>query len=566
MKKINTKVLIGIILAIGFLVYINALPNGFVWDDEEQIVKNLVIRDWSNFNLIFTSSTFNSGGAGLTGGFYRPLVSLFYTFNYHIFGLIPFGFRFSQLVLHLFNLVLIFFVIKKILDAQKINFGREIAFLSTILFAVHPINVESVVYIASIGEILYSLFLLLAILFFLKERICFAFLFSFLGLLSKETAIIIFPLLAVYCFLFLKPKLKHWLKYLLYSIITLGSYFSLRILIAKISTIYHHVAPISNASFLERIQTIPHEIFSYFKLLFFPKDLTISHHFVVNSFSDIRFWGSLIFILLLLSFFGFILYKTKNKIIAFFGFWFLISLAPALNIIPLEMTITERWMYFPLIGFLVIFSYLVLSLKQSLGSIWKKIIIIFLTIIIISLFCRTVFRNENWKNGLTLYGHDILLSKNNYDIENNYGTELFRTGNIDEAGKHFQNSIDSQPNWTYPHNNLGVVLENQGQLDKALTEYETAISISDYYLAYQNKGGILLKMKEYDKAKTFLIEALNKFPHNPILKYQLAIIYLKENDKNSATQLLLQANQEDPISNQIIQLLNAIQKGIKIEI
>ncbi len=68
--KDKISIYLAIIAVIGFLVYVNSLPNGFVWDDEEQIVNNLVIRDWKNLPLLFESSTFYAGGAGLSGGFY----------------------------------------------------------------------------------------------------------------------------------------------------------------------------------------------------------------------------------------------------------------------------------------------------------------------------------------------------------------------------------------------------------------------------------------------------------------------------------------------------------------
>ncbi len=163
----RTFLYLALIISVGFLVYVNSLPNGFLWDDEEQIVNNLVIRSWSNLPLIFTSSTFYAGGAGLSGGFYRPLVTLSYLLNYHIWGLNPFGFRLFQIVFHLSNSVLLFFILRKILLAQGINLADEISFFAALLFTVHPANIESVVYLASIGEVLYVFFGLLAIWVFL---------------------------------------------------------------------------------------------------------------------------------------------------------------------------------------------------------------------------------------------------------------------------------------------------------------------------------------------------------------------------------------------------------------
>ena len=603
----RVPIYLGIILVLGFFVYASALPNGFVWDDEEQIVNNTVIRDWGNLPLFFTSSTFYAGGAGLSGGFYRPLVSLSYLTNYKIWGLNPLGFRFFQLIFHLLNLVLIFFILRKIFFNQQIKHSNEISFLATLLFAVHPANVESVVYLGSIGEILYSFFGLLALWLFLIERELFSFHYRtrtvldifnknkylilsffliFLGLLAKETAVVFFLLIALYFFIFTKPKFQFWLKYTLGTAISLGAYLFLRFFVAKIPTISTHFAPISQASFLERLQTIPYEIVSYLRIIFFPKDLAISQHFVAFSVNDIRFWGSLIFlfiILLLVIFYLRKIIKTPNlknstfgtivpnvlyrwKIPIFFLLWFFVGLSPALNIFPLDMTIAERWLYFPMIGILTLISFLIVQIIQKIPIKWRWISYAFLILMILSLSARTVVRTADWKNGLTLFSHDIQYSKGSFDLENNYGVELFRIGKIDEAGEHFKKSIELQPKWTYPHNNLGAVLERKGNLAGALAEYKKSAELSDYYLAYENIGGILFKMRKYEETKDFLLNALLKFPRNANLKWQLALVYLTENDTQKASSLLLMALEDDPQNQKVIQLLSAIQRGVKIEL
>ena len=88
----SDKFIAAVLVAASLFVYANALLNDFVWDDEEQVVKNNVIHDWGNLPAIFAGSTFYSGGAGLSGGFYRPLVTLSYFADYSVWGLNTFGF------------------------------------------------------------------------------------------------------------------------------------------------------------------------------------------------------------------------------------------------------------------------------------------------------------------------------------------------------------------------------------------------------------------------------------------------------------------------------------------
>jgi len=347
-KFSNDKFVAAVLVIAGFFVYFNALANQFVWDDEEQVVKNAVIRDWNNFPLIFTSSTFYGGGAGLSGGFYRPLVTLSYFWNYSYWGLNPSGYHLMQLLFHCANAFLVFYLLKIIFE--KNNVKNRFAALSTAAF---------------------------------------------------------------------------------------------------------------NAA---------------------PK----------------------------------------------------------------------------------------LSVRQ------QKIAVAVSMAIIIALGARTVIRNTDWRSGLSLYGHDIALvpmisPQGNFELENNYGVELFRAGRIDEAGEHFKRSIALQPNWSFSQNNLGAVLERLGDLEAALDHYRKAAEV-DYYLAHENVAGILIKMKHYNQARDFLEKSLIKFPNNLKMQFDLAYLYSTDNignDKNAkqkALYLLSLILRADPQNQQAQQLYYMLQTNQKIEL
>jgi len=128
---------------------------------------------------------------------------------------------------------------------------------------------------------------------------------------------------------------------------------------------------------------------------------------------------------------------------------------------------------------------------------------------------RTVLRNRDWRNGFTLYSHDIKNQPESYDLQNNFGVELFRHGKIKEALEHFERSVDLQPHWTISNNNLGATYEELGDLKKAESYYHISIRLGDYYLAYENYVGILVKQEKFEEAIEFLEgEALRKFPEN----------------------------------------------------
>ncbi len=381
---------------------------------------------------------------------------------------------------------------------------------------------------------------------------------------------VIFLIIALYFLLTLRSDFRFWIKYYIpISLLAIGTYLIMRLFGAKIPLAQPHFAPIANASLIERILTLPYEIFIQLKNIFFPKILAISQHFVVSNFLDVRFWGSFLFLSFVsLAVILFIMWQKNRdkKIYLFFLLWFIVSIFPTLNIIiPLDMSIAERWLYFPSIGLFAFLSIGIIKITEKLSKNWQIISYILLAFFISILSFRTISRNKNWKDGLTLYSHDIQYSKNSFDLENNYGVELFRIGQLDEAEEHFKNSIKLQDKWTYPHNNLGAVYERKGDFGKAKEKYQDAIDRADYYLAYQNLAGILLKMNRYDEAKEFLESALKKFPRSSELSFNLAVIYYKEGKIDKALSLLKESIQNNPQNSKIQELYWGIQNGVEIE-
>jgi len=562
-------------------VYANSLSNAFVWDDEEQIVNNQVIRDINNLPQILTSSTFTTGGGGLSGSFYRPLVSLFYFLNYQIWGPQSWGFHLFQIIFHLANVVLVYLLLEKILSDFGISHFKESAFLTTLIFAVHPANVESVAYIGGIAEILYAFFILLAFYILISglnlgkgiigsKFFYWSMVFSFFGLLAKESAVAIFPIMALYLYLLFKPSLKFWLKYFIpSSLFVIGFDIVLRTFEAHISFNQPNFSPITQNGFIVRLLTLPYEFFYYFKTIFFPYILATSQQFTVNSLSDIRFWGPFL-VLVFIGFLVFIVIKKQRQEIRkpyfFFIFWFFAAIFPALNIvIPLDMTAAERWLYFPMIGVIALVSASSIQVIKRFSLNWRRLAFVFLGIVIIALSVRTIVRNADWRNGLTLFSHDIKYSKGSFNLENNIGVELFRAGKIDEAVDHFRKSIVLQSRWSVSQNNLGAILERNGDLDGALAQYKKAIEISDYYLAYENLANLLLRLGKTEEAKIFMENALKKLPYNINLNMTLAVVYYQEGRIGDTIALLERVLRADPRNVQAQKFYLLIQSGQKIQ-
>ena len=194
-----------------------------------------------------------------------------------------------------------------------------------------------------------------------------------------------------------------------------------------------------------------------------------------------------------------------------------------LQLVSLDMTVADRWFYFPMIG--------LLGMIGTMLSFWQGRMTIYISIIIICLFSiRSYIRTLDWKNGLTLFSKDIKIVSGSFDLENNLGVELFRAGDYKNAKIHFENSTKIAPFWWTNWNNLGAIYEREKNYQVAAEYYQKAINNGQYYLAYENLAKILvLHGNDQKKTEEFLQNTVRLFPRNQNLL--LINAYFQEKNK-----------------------------------
>jgi tetratricopeptide (TPR) repeat protein len=529
LRKLSEKKLIFLLCLVVFLVYFNSLFNEFNWDDEGQIVNNEIIQNISNLPLLFKGSTFGTGGAGLTGWYYKPLLSLSFMINFWLWGGSPFGFHLLQIVFHIANVALVFLILKKLFRNLKFkirNGNQGLAFLVALVWGVHPANVEAVAYISATQEVLFSFFCLLAFWVVLKRvrgSLFIAGILFFLALLAKEAALVGGALILLYLFLFERERFLLGLG--VFSL-SLTGYVWLRIGVAGIPFSSHGIIiiiPIAQASLKERLLTVPLEFFSYLRLIFWPQVLAICQHFVVRKVDFNKFWWPLAVDLSFLGCLSYSGWRLKSKVFWFFAFWFLGGILMVLNIFPLDMTAAERWLYFPMIGFLGGLSLVIVEILEKEKSL-RKVLGWVVLVVLICLGVRTVKRNFDWRNGLTLFSHDIKYSKDAFDLEGNLGVVLLRLGRLEEAKVHFERSVELEPKHWMNYNNLGVIYMIKGDSKRAEELYWKALGNGSDYLIYENLALILLSQKRWWEAEMILEEAVGKFPGNEWFRRDLEVV------------------------------------------
>lgn len=532
------------IIFIGLVIYFNALFNDFVGDDHSLIAYNTQVHSLSNILNLFSNSIFinwENGGMGLTGIYYRPLLATTFSLIYSIFGGHPFIYHLFQLGIHIVNSILLLFIF------QKLSLKKEIAFGLAVIFLVHPINNQAVVYISALQESLFTFFGLVGLLFVLKKRfsiyiyISIAF-FLLCSLFIKEAGIFFMLIILLYQITF-KQK---WKILLLLNGISFLAYCAFRFLIAHIPI--NHESPLGlipflHTTLLQKLENMPSIILFYIKTFFYPADLMFGQRWVITSLTFYNFYLPLMIEIIFFSFLClfaiFILKKRRSdiKIFCFFASWFLLGLGMHLQLIPLDFTVCERWFYFPIIGLLGMVG-VGINLLNFKNKITIYLYFILLGSILFLFSIRDIVRNGDWKDNLTLYQHDIRYDMNDALLQADLATALFNSGNQKEALPHLLYSIKLHPE-SSTYTLLGRIYARSHKIEDAKKALNTALIYNDkYYPAYVALAEIMLMYDDPKPTIVFLKKFLSRYPKDDAALLYLAVEEYKLGNAKKALNIL----------------------------
>jgi len=546
MRKLN-KVQIFIIvflsfLAVGFLIYSNSFNNEFFWDDDDSIVNNTYIKDIKYFPRFFSENLI--AGTGQITNYWRPVLLISFSFDYHLFGLSPIDFHVHNTLLHILSAFLIFILLYKLSKGNLL-----LSYFPALIFLVHPLQTEAITYIAGRADPLSSVFSLISLIFYyyyrekLKNKYVFWSLIAFiLALLTKEQVILL-PLLIASLEIFFFLSRKNWknsLKKLLPFFLISLVYFILRITILNFNDI------LSGSTYLEsysssigtRLLTFTWVINKYFALLFAPFNLHMAYE--VEPVTTIFSWSVFLFICLI-SLIVILAYKTwsKNKLITFGFLWSFIILLPRTNILKINRPMYEHWLYLPIMGFFLAFFGLILLMinrvkdknrKKTLKYVFISLIIIFS----IYLSYQTIERNRDWRDPITFYEKNLNYTPNSYIQRNNLGMAYAKSSRHAEAITEYQKAISIADIYPQVHYNLANSLVILNNLKEAESQYLISVDMSPgFSLAYQGLLNIYLSQGEKNEAYLLLAKLKLNIPEaNYNLIAWKTYIFLGDYDKS----------------------------------
>lgn len=529
---------IHIIVFVGFVVYANTFFNSFVWDDLIYILYNQQIHNFQLSNII-GESFFNVGGQ------YRPIPALYYSLMHSLFKDVPFFYHFFSIGIHILNSILAYLLFTKFLK-------NSLPLFLSLIFLVHPMQVESVTFISTSGNNLYFTFGLIALLLSMREemhikRIIAITCLLVLSYLSKETGILFLFMIFVSRFIYHK---KNILKFFYIGILTIIIYSILRFGIGHIYFDKQQLGfiPIYNLSLEQRLINIPAIIFYYLSTFILPIKLTIMHYWVIEriSFKEFfvpLFWDLIFFISIIT--FSIFIHKKTRLVFIFFFIWFCIGLMLHLQIFPLTMTVADRWFYFSMAGLLgilgIIIQFIISTFKQII-----KVLLIIGILVLLFLSVRTMVRNINWTDNLTLFSHDSKINEN-FIIESNLAAIYHQKRNIPEAIKHYERSVQLHP-YEASLYNLGILNESLGNKQIAKDYFFRILEIKGrndnlYSQKLSASAWVLLRKDNISTARDFTRKALVKDPENGFLWMALAVSDYKLGNKDIALKHAKKAKQ-----------------------
>ena len=215
--------------------------------------------------------------------------------------------------------------------------------------------------------------------------------------------------------------------------------------------------------------------------------------------------------------------------------WFVVGLLLHLQLIPINMTVADHWLYFPIVGLLGILG-IVLQILSQYKEKFKSIFVITMTAILVLLSVRTIIRNANWFDTISLFTHDSRIH-DNYSIEDHLGIEYSHQKKYDEAVTHFEKSVALYP---YEANitNLAVAYINIGNIQKAEESFNRVRVIPHKvkYLEsiYLEISRFYINNRPPDKAREFIKIALQHYPDNGALWVYLAVSEYKLHNREGA--------------------------------
>ncbi|MCE5212579.1 MAG: tetratricopeptide repeat protein [Deltaproteobacteria bacterium] len=422
--------------------------------------------------------------------FWHPLTWLSLMFDYELYGLNAGGYHMTNLILHILSTLLLFRLFHRMTEALWPS-----AFVAA-FFALHPLHVESVAWIAERKDVLSAFFWMLTLCLYVSyvenptiKRYLLVLCGFVLALMSKPVVVTLPVIMILLDYWPLKRFESQKSNLFLWQLKEKAPFFVLSAVFSVAAYLAQYNPTAINYPLGSRINNALVSFVTYLAKTFWPRELAVFYPFPLQI-SVWQFFGA-IMLILFISIMAVLMIKRLPFL--FTGWmWYAITILPVIGIIQVgKQAMADRYTYLPLIGVGIMLAWGVpLLFKRE--NVRQKVVwpvgILFLSLLAFWTWQQCSY----WKNGMELFNHTLRVTKNNYLAHNNLGLALVAEGKIEEAVAQYNAALDIKslmPDHILVYNNRGIAYSRLGLYQKALDDLNQAIERKpDYADAYGNRG------------------------------------------------------------------------------
>jgi len=540
------------------VLYCGALSFDFVWDDWPQIINNPIIRSWHNLPRVFGSDLWYHVARHQV--YYRPLFVAWSMLNYSLFGLKPWGWHLCAILVHIAATVSVFWL------ARKLGLEHWTAALATVIFALHPIHIEAVVWISAVSDAMVTLFAALAFVAFLNGRtpgqkgrlLCWMASLALLAcaLFTKEMAVTFAALVAIYAWLHPRKDRSSAgakvcgaaLEALPYGLVTVAYAFVRKHALAQATGKFD-----PNHGILDLLRTLPLVISFYVKKLLFPTGLTGLYY---TPYVTGKVVMQVVVPLLALGTLWIVLWywnrREGNRTVGFAACWFLIGLAPALYLRNFGNGdfVRDRYVYLPSVGFSILLAMALRRLPPLRQWSARAVQCGAFAVVCVAWIGVSLAQQVYWANDfLVLLRGQSLYPTNPYTLVG-LASEYSERGAHELAIQYAQTAEREHPEYGYARLSLAEVYVRAGRFDEGRLWLQRALLANPDFVASETGmasiAGLYGRMGDYARALPLCDKVLAKDPDLYSAIYNCGNIHLMAGQFGEAQRLLTRAVATDP--------------------
>ncbi|UCE99319.1 MAG: tetratricopeptide repeat protein [Planctomycetota bacterium] len=509
-----------ILILVTFVSFSPVLNHGFVdYDDNDYVTENPHVKAGLTRDSIIWAFTAEHSSN------WHPLTWLSHMLDCQLFGTEPWGHHLMSLLIHIINTVLLFAMLKKMTGTLWRSFFVAAA------FALHPLHVESVTWIAERKDVLSGLFWFLTVAAYLqyvkhpgKINYSLIVVVFALGLMAKPILVTLPFVLLLLDFWPLERFQRHNACRLVgekVPLLCLSAISSVITFIVQQRT--GAVARIEQVAFDSRVANAFISYIVYLSKMIWPSRLAVFYPYPTGA---VSIWLAVLAALLVVCISICLIWLARNRKYLLTGwFWYIGALVPVIGLIQVGGQVrADRYTYLPSIGIFIIVAW---SAAEVLAKWRYRRVVLSVSggLVICAMVLCARLQLRHWQDSFTLFKHSVEVTKNNYVGHTGLGKALRAQGKLDEAIEQYHEALRIKPDYAITHYNLGNALLAQGKVDEAIDEYHQTIQFDENYTpAFTNLGGALATKGNLDEAIDCFRKAVDLEPNEARTHYNLGYV------------------------------------------